>query len=135
MIKKLREALSSIWKTEGQMEIITPRHADFGFSLCFDDLVVGTLHLTDGEWVFKYSEAFKAQNEIKPITEFPRVDKVYKAKDLFPFFVHRIPSLSQPKVQSTIKQENIEPNEASLLKRFGEHSISNPFRLKVVSSV
>lgn len=131
MIKKLREKLQALLKPDGPMKIATPERIDYVFTLLYGNLRIGTLQLEEGEWTFRYSEAFKAQDEIKPITEFPRLEKVYKSKDLFPFFVHRIPSLSQPKVQKTISRENIELDEASLLKRFGESSISNPFRLQV----
>ncbi|MEM1323682.1 MAG: hypothetical protein AAGG75_25705, partial [Bacteroidota bacterium] len=91
---------------------------------------IGFLKLTDGVWTFEYSTDFKNQNDIQPLTDFPDVDKVYKGK-LAPFFLQRIPSLSQPKVMQVIEQENIDKtNEVELLKHFGKTSINNPFQLQ-----
>jgi HipA-like protein len=131
MLQRIGKAISSLWKTEGQALIETPQTLRSSFQLCYGTLNIGTLQLADGIWTFSYSQEFKDQDTIKPITEFPNPNKTYQSEALFPFFVHRIPSLSQPKVQDTIRHEKIEPNEVALLKRFGEFSISNPFRLFV----
>lgn len=126
-IKKL------FWKSEGQEEFYTPKDVEVGFKLVFGNLEIGTLRLKAGVWTFNYSEAFKAQEEIKPIPDFPNVDKVYSSEDLYPFFVQRIPGLGQPKVKETLRKERIdERNEAALLKKFGRLSIANPFELKAV---
>jgi hypothetical protein len=56
---------------------------------------------------------------------------VYTKDELWPFFIIRIPSLKQPKVQKIISKEEIDStSQVELLKRFGEKSISNPFQLK-----
>lgn len=133
MIQRLSEAFKSFWKTEGQEHILTPEDVEQSFTLKYQSLIIGTLSFKDGVWIFAYSEAFNSQEEIKPITEFPRKEKTYRSEHLFPFFLHRIPSLAQPKVQQTIREENISPDEVSLLKRFGERAITNPFRLQPVS--
>ncbi|MEO0585524.1 MAG: HipA N-terminal domain-containing protein [Bacteroidota bacterium] len=130
----MRKALRSIWKTEGKREVSNPSNLKATFTLHYGKLAIGKLKLENRKWTFRYTREFKAQNEIKPITEFPRTDKVYESEELFPFFVHRIPSLSQPKIRATIEREKIEANEAALLRRFGEHSISNPFRLQAVTA-
>jgi HipA-like protein len=102
------------------------------FDLFYESLLIGKLVLTNGEWQFGYSPDFRAQDQISPLTEFPDVYKTYKSRELFPFFVHRIPSASQPEIQETITREKIDStNEVALLKRFGEISISNPFRLRM----
>lgn len=63
--------------------------------------------------------------------DFPDVDKVYESKELWQFFVMRIPSPEQPEVEEIIKREHIQEDDAvSLLKRFGEYTIANPFRLR-----
>ncbi len=129
----MKRLLHKFWKSEGQEEIYTPKGMDMDFELTYRSLVVGTLSLRDGEWAFKYSDAFKRQDMIKPLTDFPDVEKVYTMNELFPFFVERIPGLGQPKVQEIIKKEKIdEHNEAALLKRFGRITIANPFQLQVV---
>ena len=132
MINKLNQVLKNFWKTEGQREIQTPLEQDYMFELFYEALLIGKLILKNGEWQFGYSPDFRAQNQISPLTEFPDVSRTYKSRELFPFFVHRIPSVSQPEIQETITREKIDStNEVALLKRFGEISISNPFRLRM----
>lgn len=130
MIDKIKKL---IWKTEGQEDLFTPKNSEEGFKLLLGDLEVGTLSLKNGIWTFKYSDEFKKQNKIKPIPDFPNIDKVYTSEDLYPFFIQRIPGLGQQKVKETLRKEKIdEHNEAALLKRFGRLTITNPFELKAV---
>lgn len=120
----------SIFKTGSQKRLTTPKHESHTFHLKYKSLFIATLKLENGIWSFNYSEAFKAQDVIKPLHDFPNVDKVYKSEELYPFFLHRIPSPKQSKVQKAIKENNIDAtNEAALLKFFGFQSISNPFLL------
>lgn len=101
------------------------------FTIHYKDLTIGTLELKDGLWHFSYSEEFKEQDQIQPLPDFSDVDKVYVKEELWPFFIIRIPSLKQPKVQKIISKEDIDStSQVELLKRFGEKSISNPFQLK-----
>jgi hypothetical protein len=54
-----------------------------------------------------------------------------ESKELCQFFVMRIPSPEQAEVEEILKREHIEEDDAvSLLRRFGERTIANPFRLK-----
>jgi len=101
------------------------------FTIFYKDLEIGSLELKDGLWHFAYSEEFKEQNQIPALPDFPDVQKVYTKNELWPFFIIRIPSLKQPKVQKIISKEDIDStSQVELLKRFGEKSISNPFQLK-----
>ena len=100
------------------------------FSLGYKDLEIGTLTFKDGEWVFRYSEDFKDQKEIQPPIDFRDVYKIYRSDELWPFFLSRIPGLSQPAVKELLRKEKIsEDDEAALLKRFGKTSITSPFTL------
>jgi len=130
MLRKLKNLL---WKSEGYEDLVTPTNVNVSFKLMYNTLLIGTLNLKEGIWTFTYSDEFKQQNKIKPLTDFPRVDKVYQNMVLYPFFLHRIPGLNQPKVKATIEKEKIDKtNEAELLKRFGQISITNPFLLKPI---
>lgn len=125
--------LIRLWKSEGQENIITPQEYDVDFQLTYKDLKVGTLCLHSGTWTFKYSEEFKNQDQIKPLVDFPDVEREYCSDELQPFFAHRIPGLGQPKIQKIIKAEQIDAqNEAKLLERFGKVSITNPFQLSLI---
>ena len=100
------------------------------FFLTYDGLLIGTLSVEDGVWKFEYSDKFR-QSELRPIVEFPEVDRIYQSKDLWQFFASRVPSPEQPEVGEIIKREKIAGDDAvGLLKRFGTRTISNPFQLK-----
>jgi|SRR5690625_797713 len=102
------------------------------FTVTYNDLDIGVLELKDKVWHFSYSVDFKNQDRIMPLPDFPDVEKEYYHTELWPFFIIRIPSLKQPKVQKIIQKEDIDStSQVELLKRFGEKSISNPFQLKV----
>ena len=96
------------------------------FELTYRSLQIGALSLNAGEWSFRYSEAFKNQDKIKPLLDFPDVNKVYASEELYPFFTQRIPGVGQ----NVRKQKNL--NEVDLLKKFGKQTISNPFVLQAV---
>jgi HipA-like protein len=100
------------------------------FELGYKELEIGTLTFKDGEWVFKYSDEFKSQTEIQAMIDFPDTNKTYRSDELWPFFLSRIPGLSQPAVKELLRKEKInEDDEAALLKRFGKTSITSPFTL------
>jgi HipA-like protein len=134
MIKEAIERLSMEAKSYWFGEKVSPisKNEEAQIELRYKQLVIGVLTLKNGTWCFAYSEAFKSQNEIATLIDFPSLDKVYESKVLFPFFMSRIPSLKQPKVQQVISDENLdETSELELLKRFGEKTIANPFELSV----
>ncbi len=130
MLKKLKNIF---WKSEGHEGLMTPKNVNVIFELKYGNLLIGTLNLKNGLWTFIYSDAFKQQNGIKPLTDFPKTNKTYQNEALYPFFVQRIPGLNQPKIKATIEKEKIDKtSEVELLKRFGQLSISNPFQLFAV---
>ncbi|HHM20833.1 MAG TPA: hypothetical protein ENJ20_02310 [Bacteroidetes bacterium] len=125
--------VKKLWKPESQQTIHAPQDVSANFKLTWRTLEIGTLSLKDGKWSFKYSDAFKKQDIIKPLPDFPDIDKVYNSDELYPFFVLRLPGTGQPKVKETIEKEKIDPdNEAELLRRFGKRTIANSFILQYV---
>ena len=100
------------------------------FLVRYHDLEVGHLSLRDGKWHFEYTDTFRKNKDIRPIIDFPHLDKHYVSSRLRPFFRIRIPGLKQPAIRKIILEENLDPsNEAQLLKRFGKTTIANPFTL------
>jgi HipA-like protein len=107
-----------------------PPEETLGFTVMLNDFEIGTLTADNGEWEFCYSEQFRRQSEIKPIVDFPDVQKVYRSRVLWPFFALRIPSPTQPAVRDFIEgRPGRTANEGLLLKEFGTRSVANPFRL------
>lgn len=131
MIKKVFDWFA---KSEENTGNSLPSQEVHKFVLMYKEIVIGYLEAENGQWKFYYSEDFKKSNELSYITGFPDLDKVYYSEFLWPFFKIRIPGLGQPRVQKTIKNENIsEKDEIALLKRFGKKSISNPYLLDPIS--
>jgi hypothetical protein len=130
LIADTAKKVINLWKTEEQGHILTPVRAEATFKLSYGALEIGALTLKNAKWVFTYSAPFKQQSRIKPLENFPDVDKTYESDELFPFFVARIPGTGQPKVQEVLAKEKADGNEeVVLLKRFGARSIANPFEL------
>ena len=101
------------------------------FTLKIDDIIVGHLQIEDGLWKFNYSDEFKNQNEYRRLTGFSDLNKVYSSEELWPFFKVRIPGLKQPMIQEILEKENLDKsNEAALLKRFGNRTMTNPYILE-----
>ena len=135
MLKNAARAVVGWFRGEGQEDIGTSQTEKALFTLLFEQLIVGTLELRDGVWVFKYSPEFEAQldheDSVRPLVDFPDVTKTYKSRDLWPFFMARIPSISQPRVLEEIQRQGLDQTSASqLLRAFGERSIANPFLLR-----
>jgi HipA-like protein len=107
-----------------------PASESMAFSVLLGDLEVGSLTLQNGTWTFRYAEPFRQQQAVKPIIDFPSVEKEYRSDQLWPFFLLRIPSTDQPSVQRFIHEHSLKDlNEASLLRHFGRRSVANPFEL------
>ena len=100
------------------------------FLLTYGDLLVGTLTVEHGVWKFEYSDKFRSEDELRPLVEFPDVNKTYVNEDLWQFFASRIPSTEQPEVEQILRREHVEQDDAvALLKLFGKRTIANPFEL------
>ncbi len=129
MLSKLIDRLQEFFKSEDQeVELSTPKDSFAKFELSFQDLLIGTLEHQNGRWSFTYSEAFKAQDRIRPIVDFPDKQKIYQSEGLFPFFSSRIPSLQRLKIQKIVAPD-FTMDEVGLLKKFGKQSIANPYHL------
>ena len=127
-----KEGIKRALSVPGNQAVVTKEGEKGRFHLWHGALKIGTLSLCGGIWEFEYTPEFKEQvyEGIKPLMGFPDVDKIYEAKELWPSFAVRIPSLEQPSVKEIITDENIDEQSAvQLLRRFGEETISNPFRL------
>lgn len=128
MIDALKRFFS--FRAEGHEGIDTPSDEEATFLLTFDSLPVAILRLHQGTWEFRYTSEFKSQHALQPLIDFPDGEKVYRASELWPFFMARIPSLAQPKVQEAIAEEGLDQHsDVALLRRFGKKTISNPFVL------
>ncbi len=131
---ELTDMLKKIQKWIGEhLGAKAPQDVRAHFVLTLPRLPVGHLTLNSGKWRFCYDEKFKKADSLRPLLEFPDVDRVYTSDELWPFFFMRIPSLKQTSVEDILKDEKIDKkDEVWLLKRFGRKTVANPFELIVV---
>lgn len=103
------------------------------FHIILDSTLVGILSFKEGYWIFEYSNEYK-EGEFSSLVNFPNIDKIYKSKELWPFFSSRIPSLARKKIQDEIKKKGLNENDnLALLSFFGNKTITNPFELVKIS--
>lgn len=128
-----RSEESSTQDAEKQMQS-APRIV---FRLIYKNDEIGTLEFSGDKWVFAYSAWFKNQSVIEPFANFPDVNHEYVSNDLPPFFESRLPGISQPQVEAYLallkkreKTINEGQKKVALLKKFGRHTITNPFELQ-----
>ncbi len=113
------------------MQVQLPKDETAKFILTVDNINIGVLSCDKSEWYFHYTDEFKKHaDEYNRIVGFPDLNKTYKSETLWPFFQIRIPGLKQPAIREILEKEKIDKaNEAALLKRFGQKTISNPYEL------
>jgi len=98
------------------------------FELKYKECLIGHLEYQENEWSFSYSEEFKTQSELAPIISFPDLNKKYEGKELWSFFLSRIPDNVSTSSDS-IKKHN--EDLISQLKEYGRKTITNPFDLSL----
>lgn len=125
---KFKKILARLFWSESHPNMILAPDNDANFNVNLGKVLVGTLLYSDGVWRFSYSEDFKSQKLILPLTNFPSKDKEYSTRELWPFFASRIPS----KAQLQIDKNNIEEDLVSLLRQYGTRTVANPYELSPV---
>ncbi|WDQ16792.1 hypothetical protein [Rhodopirellula sp. P2] len=107
------------------------RSADAVFLLCMGELPMLILSRDATGWSLRYTDEFKTQDRVSPLVPFPDVEKVYRSKEIWPFFAVRIPSIARPEIQRTVRSEQLDYSDvAAMLSRFGKRSIADPFELR-----
>lgn len=125
MTQKFKKVFARLFWSESQKEIVIASDNEATFHVNLGRLLVGILLYSDGMWYFNYSDEFKLQNRILPLTNFPSKDKEYSTKELWPFFASRIPSNAQLQLDKDTPQEDM----VTLLRRFGKRTVANPYEL------
>lgn len=98
------------------------------FELKYKDVLIGHLAYQNNQWSFAYSDEFKTQTELAPIVAFPDLHQKYEGKELWSFFMSRIPDNVSTSSDS-VKKHN--ENLIDQLKEYGRKTITNPFDLSV----
>lgn len=126
-MKRFKKILSRhlFWYEGDKSQIAKESENVANFELSYRKLPIGVLSYSNNEWYFVYSDAFKSQNKIPYIVNFPNKEKEYKSKELWPFFSSRIPSRI-----NTIDEKY---SMVELLDKYGYKVITNPFVLTKLS--
>lgn len=128
-----RLGMRSLTDIEGQEAYATSPEEKGSFVLKYQDLEVGTLWLKEGVWHFEYTQAFKEQDRLEPLDNFPDRHKHYESESLWPFFALRIPGKEQVIVKEAIdRSASGALSKVEMLKLFGKRTISNSFDLEAV---
>lgn len=97
-------------------------------------LRVGTLHKEGDEFVFAYSPEFQSRTDVPTLPDFPDRGRVYRAPELWPFFLARLPPTNRPDVRDVIEQRGIEAhNTLEVLGELGKKAISSPYELELLA--
>lgn len=130
MIKQFKKYIKSQKKTKDLSCTYEQVNHNPKFQLKYQESIIGFLNFDGSNWTFNYSDWFINQNDLKPLFEFPSVDKTYVSSELWPFFESRIPSVKQPKIQEYLESHPSDRNnKAKLLELFGITSVNNPYKL------
>src|SRR5438128_2399010 len=89
----------------------TPPSARARFRLIYGPLTIGILSVEGGHWKFRYADEFRQRKDLRPLVQFPDVDRTYQSTELWPFFGLRIPSLKQPAVRAAVAREHIDEKD------------------------
>ena len=95
-----------------------------------EPVLVGRLSCERGEYVFRYVSGYAG----KPISAFPRKDREYRSKHLWPFFAIRIPPLDREDMRKEIATRSLKEDQTiELLGSVAKVSIANPYEFRLVS--
>ena len=98
------------------------------FKLWYKNLLIGILEY-DTLWIFQYSEEFKNQTNVKPLSQFQNIDQIYFSDILFTMFKVRIPPPTRPDILLNRTANGIEDDDISMLIHYGRRCITDPFIL------
>lgn len=118
------EKIKVFWHDSDETNLQAVKGSKGRFDLMLGTLLVGVLMYEDGVWSFSYSDEFKAQDKYEPLVNFPNLTQQYKSDQLWPFFASRLPGVSGLK-----EDERENTDVLSLLKKYGRHVITNPYKL------
>jgi HipA-like protein len=118
------EKIKVFWHDSDETNLQAVKGSKGRFDLFLGTLLVGVLLYEDGEWIFSYSNEFKAQDKYEPLVNFPNLTQEYRSNQLWPFFASRLPGVSELKEKGSESMDVL-----SLLKKYGRHVITNPYKL------
>lgn len=93
---------------------------------------VGVLTQESGEFVFRYSDEFRARNDLPALPAFPEKDEEYRSDHLWPIFEMRLPPTDRPDVERVIRERHLQSaDKLQLLAELGRRTITTPFEFEL----
>jgi len=72
---------------------------------------------------------------LAPLPGLPYSEDVLVSRELWPFFLERIPDVRRPEIQAWMKQHKLsEYDDIRLLTELGAHSATDPFEIRLVAA-
>ena len=95
--------------------------------------LVGTLTCERGEWTFCYDSGYAEDATAPAISAFPDKGKIYRSRDLWPFFYVRLPPLEREDIKEIVQREGLkEKDKLRLLGFLSRRAITSPFEFELV---
>jgi len=105
--------------------------------LPFEDgktVLVGTLCQDADEFVYHYSDEYRALKSAQPIPGFGDLDEEYRSSRLFPFFQARLPPLGRPDIAEILERKGVEKDDTlRVLSAVSSRAIASPYIFKLGS--
>lgn len=93
---------------------------------------IGYLFQRDEQFVFRYSESFKALPHPLPISAFPDIEREYHSERLWPFFAVRLPPTDREDVRRALAEKMISEDETlRMLTELSRRVVSSPYELRL----
>ena len=93
-----------------------------------EDRLVGRLFREQDDFVFRYDSDYDRD----PISAFPKIDKEYRSKHLWPFFAVRIPPMDREDMQKEIQSRSLNKNQIiEILGSVAKVSVTSPYKFKL----
>jgi len=126
------DAIMRRLKGDAGLDEVETGSAETRWILSYGSLNVAELVFDGENWSFEYTDEFKHQSELKPFPDFPKIGQKYESEVPWAFLLSRLPSPSRADISKILLEEGITSGDfTALLKRFGQHSVSSPFELRV----
>lgn len=138
MTDRISELLKRLGIRRPQSDAAANSDDELRLVLPLDDgrrVVVGWLSQDGESFVFRYSDEF-IQAGLPALPDFPRLGGgPYRSRDLWPFFLVRIPPTDRPDVQREIQRLGKPMDLLQLLAHFGQRAVTSPYELELDHAV
>jgi len=124
----MRNLLSKLLRKKNQN--LLNEKEDLVLLLKYQNFNIGKLWTEDSKYFFSYDKEF-INTDLRPLTGFEDLEKVYSSSVLFPFFEVRIPDMKREDVIKKLQEKHLDKTASDLKKLLvlGNKTINDPYVL------